>query len=196
MKYGWLVVLLLAVSAQVHAQELTAPAARQGYYLGGGLYGGALLVYGSDAKEIGAASGGGMSLQLGQLVTSWLGLGLQVMYSSAKSGTWNIGQPALMVASQFIPIDNLALHLGVGFAALQAREPSDKNEDPRGSYGGAFDVGVSYDFFPFYKSGSGGFGIAPAFHVIMFPERGLASAGVWAGVEMHYWTGLPANRLQ
>lgn len=196
--------LALAWPAKATAQELTPPAARQGYWIGGGYR--SILLYSDseDVGDIGPFLGGGFTLRFGQMSNDWIGFGLALMFAGGGGDVWNSGYGGLSLDVNLVPpiLENLTVRLGTGVAGLslsRVDESRETSSDPDGTFGALFTVGVSYDLFPFYDredSGSGGFAVTGFVEFQALPGDGLLTLGGLIGIEVTYFFGLPKNRLE
>jgi hypothetical protein len=185
------------VAVTVQAQELEAPRRRQGYYLGGGYSGGGLFARDNGAS-LPSTLGVRSVLRAGQLVTRRFGLGLYLESMAGKRALISTAQSSLGLDGHFAVAGNLALRASVGFGVLQIKDDGDTDPDSKlkGNYGAQFGVGLSYDWFPWHSSSSGGFAIAPAIELRTLPGESASSVAAFIGAECVWWTGLPRNQLQ
>lgn len=192
------------VASEAVAQELTKPAARQGYYIGGGLR---QLVGGSGGEVVGSfgfMQGFGMALRFGQMATDHIGLGLVFGGGGSANGDWRVGGGHLSMELTYKPLDDydLGLRGGIGFGVLsatRAEEEDVRDDDPEGGIGAQFSLGASYDLFPFYDKAefeSGGFAFTGFAEFTVLPADPLWSVNFVVGLEVTYWFGLAKNKLE
>ena len=190
-------ILMLLVFARVsHAGELTVPGPRQGYFVALGVQRVGVSSKDSDLGRFNADYGTAFVLRLGEMVTPWLGFGLQADGGQAKSSRWSQGFGGLLLDVQLVPWRSLSVHASAGLGAVMARDQTGRVEGAKGTGGAYYGIGVGYDFFPFYESGSGGFGITPTVQMKYLPGSGFNSVMVWAGVDVVWWRGLDRQELE
>lgn len=175
---------------------LLPPEARQGYFisLGGA---GMVNVNQSTEDDVDTVYGSYYNLRLGQLVTEWLGFGLQFSggFGEDGPGRWSVGFGGLQLDAHVVPTDKLAVRIGVGAGGLSATDAESRDGALKGTGGAYYSAGVSYDWFPFYDKGSGGFGVTPLAQAMWFPGALWDGYLFTVGVEMTWWSGLPKNQL-
>ena len=191
---------------RVYAEELELyePAGRQGYFLGGGLRSGVMSTHSDVVGSLGVMQGGGLVLRGGQMATDWIGFGLVLMSGGGASKEWSGGYGGLLMDFQFVPMPeyrDLALHAGIGFGFLaitRTEEVQRREDDPEGTAGSLYTLGVSYDWFPFWEPGdtSGGFGVTIFVEGQLLFGGSLVAGGIFMGIEAMYWTGLSDNKLK
>lgn len=59
-----------------------------------------------------------------------------------------------------------------------------------------YGAAVSYDFFPFYQRGSGGFAVTPALEARYVPGGDHSATYVGATLAFGYWLGLEKKELE
>jgi hypothetical protein len=182
------------ISSQAQAQTLEPPAPRQGYYLSLGFHNGIIHTW-EDDESLGTWFNRGFTIRLGQMLTRRLGLGLQIFSAVSTKGEENGSTLGLGVEGQVALTGRLALNGGVGLGVLQLHDERVMNEELRGAFGAEYSLGASYDFFPYKKKLSGGFGLAPIVQVRFLPGDEATSIAVLAGLHISWWTGLPRNQL-
>lgn len=199
--------LVLVVGPQwARAQDLRAPRARQGYYIGGGLRSG-IAAAEADADSVGSLgtlTHFGLWLRFGQKPLPWLGVGLALGGGTEANEDWSVGSGGLLLDLQLEPFSTLDLavrgSIGVGGGGIsRANEADETEDDPSFMFGPIYAVGLSYDWFPFYdgsSSSSGGAGITFFVEGRFFPGGDLTSGGGFAGIEIFWWTGLPKRKLE
>ncbi len=175
--------------------ELTPPAARQGYFIGGGV----TSVFNSNFRttddDTGNLTGGAGHVRLGQMTTDWLGFGLQIGGGGASAGNFSTGYGGLMLDVQLVPFDHLGIHLGVGAGGLSLTDTESDSDELEGTGGGYYSVGLTYDWFPFYDSGSGGLSVTPIAQFQYMPGTIFDATMLTFGLEILWWSGLPNNKL-
>ncbi len=175
---------------------LLPPKARQGYWLS---VGGALGLTLNDSEERKSPEnqlGGLLNFQLGEMVTSWLGIGLQANFGWAEDDQWNTLYGGLLLDIQLVPIDHLAIHFGAGGGGLRSTHKTDEETPLQGTGGGYYMLGLSYDAFPLYKEGSsGGFSATPSIQLLHLPGTTFKSTIVTVGLNVTWWSGLDKNKL-
>jgi hypothetical protein len=192
---------LLGATGQARAQELVAPAPRQGYYLGGGLRSGVLTMHSDNVGSLGLMQGGAFVVRAGEMAGNLFGFGITIAAGGGGNKEWGGGYGGLLMDFQLVPEENLAVRAGIGLAGFgvgRADENQKKENDPKGGLGTIYTAGFSYDWFPFWEKGdgSGGLAFSPFFEGQLIPVSGVIAGGVFLGVEVTYWFGLSANRLR
>jgi hypothetical protein len=185
--------VLLALTGVARAQDLEAPRPRQGYYAAGGLHA-SLQHNRDDDGSLGTFRGSALSLRLGQLLTPRFGLGFQLDLGGGSHGDDTASTIGLGLGGQVVLAPNLALHAVVGLGVVSITEKVGAEEELRGSYGSAYTVGLTYDWFP-RPCSSGGWAITPALQLRALPGDPIDSYTATIGVEITWWTGLPRNQL-
>jgi len=199
-----LAVALLGATSEASAQELTKPAPRQGYYIGGGLR---QFIGGAGGEVVGSfgfMQGFGVALRFGQMATDHIGLGLVFGGGGSANKSWAVGGGHLSMELTYKPLDDydLGLRGGIGFGVLsatRAEEEDVREDDPEGGIGAQFTLGVSYDLFPFYEPKeyeSGGFAFTGFAELTALPADPLWSVNFVIGLEVTYWFGLAKNKLE
>jgi hypothetical protein len=190
------VVLLGMVTRHAHAQQsealLEQPRQRQGYYLALGGHG-ALAIVDDEGDSLGPLSGYMTTIRLGQKLTPKAGLGLAIDFGGASSGGDSIGFFGLALAGELELVENLALHASMGLGIVTLTRADDKDE-LAGTYGAAYTLGLSYDWF-LGKKRSGGTALTPFVQLRALPGDVGAFTG-FLGVEIAWWSGLPRNQLE
>jgi hypothetical protein len=181
---------------------LEPPGLHQGYYASLGIYGLSTINWEEGDQLNGAWFGTGNALRIGQMVTRKLGLGLAIDWggtageAGGRKQTSSIG--ALSMEGQWMPIDRFSLlaGTGVGFAQFKYNKVlPDEPETLRGGAGAMFLLGASYDFFPYRKPLSGGLALSPTVRLRYLPSTTADMLGVFFGLDITWWTGLPKNQL-
>ncbi len=179
----------------VAAQTLELPRSRQGYYMGAG-YNLGLTQLTEEDDNLGWWLTSSLSLRAGQMVTEHLGLGLGIHLGGAAEEPEVASLSGLDLEGQWELLENLALRGGVGFGIIALQNEDDPDEPLRGSFGGAYSVGLGYDWFPRRPSISGGWSISPVAMFRYLPGDPVAANVFTLGIELLYWTGLPNNELE
>jgi hypothetical protein len=114
---------------------------------------------------------------------------------------WTGGYGALQLEGQAIIYPDLALRgaIGVGGMGVARTDEALKTEDdPSGTAGTVYTLGVSYDWFPWWElgDGSGGFAFTVFMEGSLLPGDGLIAGGIMMGFEVNYWFGLGQNKLE
>jgi hypothetical protein len=173
---------------------LLPPEARQGYYLGIAL-GGVLNQNLDESKSYSPWLGGGNTIRFGQALTPQWDLGIAVDTHFARNAVFSGLSGGLAIETVWHPFEPLALGFSAGFSVLQIKEINDPDEDVLGGVGDYYSLSASWNFFPFYGSGSGGIAISPLVAFKVLPRGSLTSFYIWSGIELTWWTGLPTNQL-
>ena len=196
-----LALCLVANSPNASAQdaevvELSEPAARQGYFIGGGVSGISNLNNSDEIGDVGPLYGTYFNLRLGEMVTDWLGFGFHVGGGTGSDDRYDVGYGGGMLDVQIVPWDHLALRLGVGAGGLSTTDNKEDTDTLLGTGGAYYMAGASYDYFPAYDVyDSGGFSFTPSLQLIHLPGMEYESYIVTLGLEMTWWTGLDNNKL-
>jgi hypothetical protein len=179
----------------VRAQQLEPPARRQGYYVSLGIYGAATQAF-EKGDTLGPWAGYGGALRAGQLVTRRLSLGLALEGGATSGDGQRASANALALEAGFAVHGNLAVRGGAGIGFLRLKNPNDPTESSsRGAAGSWFALGVSYDWFILPKRLSGGLALVPVVQVRYVPGSDTSGLVAFFGVDLCYWTGLPASQL-
>lgn len=194
-----------AAWAQEEGQELRLlkPAARQGFYLAGGLRNGALTISDENLGGLGFMTGFGVAVRGGQMANDWIGFGLAINTGGGGNDVWGGGWGALSLELMLTPLpgEDFAIRgsVGVGGMGVARAKPEEETEkDPSGTAGALYTLGVSYDLFPWYekdKYESGGFAFTGFLEGMLLPGDGLIAGGVMIGLEVTYWFGFNKNKL-
>ena len=193
--------VLLAGAPVAVAQELTAPEARQGYYLAAGARSTVSTARDDEVGSLGAGGGGEGVLRVGQMVTPRLGLGVAVGGGAARSSDWDQIGGGLSIEGQLAPVAGLDLAvragIGLGVRSLTRRdEMAETDDDPSGIFGSLYTAGVSYDWFVSRRgAGSGGLAVTLAAEARVLAGGDIVDAGMLVGLELTYWGGLRRNQL-
>ena len=178
---------------------LETPRARQGYWIGFGLYGMAAN-YIEEGHDHGIYSGYGYTFRIGQLITERLGLGL--LYESAgsllgmmKKGNDKGGLGGLILEGDATVWRNLSVHGGFGIGYVYTRDNTALDTSLRGGAGSYMTLGLMYDFFPWRKRLTGGWAITPTVDFRIMPDGNIHAYTMLAGVQIVRWSGLPDNML-
>jgi opacity protein-like surface antigen len=196
MRQLFLAVLVIAavsggLAGSAHAQDLSEPRARQGYYVAGGFH--AALSYNRDDGEgLGPWNGFGTTIRVGQLLTRRLGLGMQIDVSGASGDGQTASLIGLGVTGQVEIARNLALHAGVGLGVISLND--NERDELTGGYGAAYTLAMTYDWFPFDRR-TGGWALTPGVLLRAVPSDTIDAYAVLAGLEISWWSGLPRNQL-
>jgi hypothetical protein len=178
---------------------LEQPRARQGYWIGFGLYGiGSNYI--ENGHDHGIYKGYGYTLRIGQLITERLGLGL--LYESAgsllgmmKKGNDKGGLGGLILEGDATIWRNLSVHGGFGIGYVYTRDNTALDTSLRGGAGSYMTLGLMYDFFPWRKRLTGGWSITPTVDFRVMPDGNIHTYTLLAGVQIIRWSGLPNNML-
>jgi hypothetical protein len=178
---------------------LEPPRARQGYWIGFGLYGMASN-YIEEGHDRGIYSGYGYTFRIGQLITERLGLGL--LYESAgsmlgmmKKGNDKGGLGGLILEGDVTVWRNLSVHGGFGIGYVYTRDNTALDTSLRGGAGSYMTLGLMYDFFPWRKRLTGGWAITPTVDFRIMPDGNIHAYTMLAGVQIIRWSGLSDNML-
>jgi hypothetical protein len=191
--------LVAPVAAQETADEeieLVIPAARQGYWIGAGYGGTANLNFQTDGPDTGTLLGSGGHLRIGQMITEWFGMGLQFGGGVAENDRFDTSFGGVMLDAQLVLLDHLAIHGGVGAGGLAATDHVDEDAGLLGTGGGFYMVGASYDWFPFWDRGSGGWSLSPQAQLQYLPGNLFDAYVFLVSVDVVWWTGLEKNKLE
>lgn len=184
---------VLAGARPASSQELESPRPRQGYYVAFGFN--AVVSENRDSgKGLGLWPGAGGAFRVGQLLSHRFGLGLELDSGGGSKDGRSFSLFGLGVEGQMEVVTNLALHAGVGFGVVSL-DPEKAGDDPRGSYGGAFTVGATYDYF-LWPHATGGWAVTPGLWLRALPGDPVTSYSAFLGVSVSYWTGLSKDHLE
>jgi hypothetical protein len=192
-----LLALALAVGATpraAQAQSLEQPRARQGYWIGLGLLQVVPhLTEKGDSK--GFYTGGGFNFRIGQLITERLGLGLLFEYAGLKKGADQGTIGGLTLEGSMTLWRGLSAHTGLGVGFVMVTDDNSKDKELRGGGGSYFLGGLSWDFYPWRKRLTGGWAITPTVDFRAMPDGNIHFYGVFAALQITWWSGLPRNML-
>lgn len=189
------VALAIATPSLSYAQELVPQNPVQGYYLGLNLQGSMLVYRDPDDQWSTPWFGGGGSLRAGQNIFTWLDIGIAGGAAVAATDDWYALIGRLQLEAQLRPMENLFTRIGVGAGGIDFTRTQKNKKKIIGQFGGAYSIGIGYDFFPGDQYGSGGLAITPIVGVDFLPGNEIVSIATWVGVEITRWSGLPKNRL-
>jgi hypothetical protein len=193
-------IAVVSIAETARAQDLLAPAGRQGYYVGGGLRSGGVDMHSETAGNLGLMGGSGFVLRAGEMAGDLFGFGLALAACGGGNKDWGGGWAGLLLDLQLVPMENLALRGGIGLGGLgvgRANKNLMKKNDPTGSGGSIYTLGLSYDYFPFWEKGddSGGFSLSFFIEAQLVPGSSVIAGAMFMGIEVNYWFGLAANKL-
>ena len=189
-----LVLIFWFSAIDTHAQGLETPQARQGYYLGLG-FGGAYILNIEKGDIYPGWPGGVFSFRLGQALNDDWALGILIDSNFGTDAEKTGFYGGLSIEAHWHTFSPMTIRMSAGFAVSSVREILDPDEPALGGVGDFYALGVSYDYFPLYESGSGGFALSPVIEFKAFPREGFASVLGWVGVDLTWWLGLPKNQL-
>ncbi|MFH0899252.1 MAG: hypothetical protein V2A73_01355, partial [Pseudomonadota bacterium] len=188
---------LTAAPTTAAAQELQAPRPRQGYYVTLGTHG-TVERTSEEGDALELSNGWTTTIRLGQLISNRRGLGLGLLFdfgTASGSDQQQSSMTGIGLAAQVEVAANLALHGAVGFAVLTIDDRREQDDPLRGTYGAAYTVGLTYDWFFTNRQRSGGWAVTPTLFVRWLPGDNISSVAGFLGLELSYWTGLPKNQL-
>lgn len=180
--------------------ELLKARGRQGFFIALGTRGAYLGLDAEPVGNLGFFQGGTFNFRFGEMVNDLIGFGMNIETGGGQTSDWAGGYGGLMVEVQLTPFDfDLAFRGSVGVAAFglgRKEEAEEREDDPSGSYGSYYGLGLSYDWFPFHDEGdSGGFSIASFVEGRIMPLGDILIGGAFVGVELTYFFGFDKNRL-
>ena len=180
---------LSAAPAFAQDLQLLQPRGRMGYYFSLNL-GGGYREFWVDGHEHAKGGTGVMTLAFGQMVTEHFGLGLRI---GANLGS-QLALIGLEGQWEFVP--NLALRagLGLGVASVE-KDKSDPDAKQKGTVGGGYSLGLSYDWFLLESRTSGGLALTPLIEARVVPGNDVSAVTGFIGLGITYWTGLPRREL-
>jgi hypothetical protein len=187
--------LAIATPSLSYAQELVLPNQVQGYYLGLNLQGSMHIYRNPDDQWSTPWFGGGGSLRAGQNIFRWLDIGIAGGATVVATDDWYALIGRLQLEAQLRPTESLFARIGVGAGGIDFTRTKKNKKKIIGQFGGAYSIGIGYDFFPSDQHGSGGLAITPIVGVDFLPGNEIVSISTWIGVEITWWSGLPKNRL-
>jgi len=186
--------LLLTAAPPIQAQTLQPPRPRQGYWVGcSGV--GAFSVLTEEGRNRGLYAGGGVTLRAGQLLTERLGLGVLLEYGAIQKGSDKGSIGGLILEGSARLWRGLSAHTGVGFGFVGMTDRNATDKSLRGGAGAYTLAGVSYDFFPWHHRASGGWALTPTLDFHAMPDGNIHAYTTLAGLQITWWSGLPANKL-
>lgn len=170
-----------------HAQQPVQPRQRQGYYLSLGFSGTLTQMWpkeGDNQHDAGLSN----SLRFGEMVTEHFGLGLRI------GGNFGSQLTVIGLEGQWEFAPNFALRAGAGLG-IAVMERADPNDKQKGTVGGGYSLGLSYDWFIGVPTASGGFALTPALELRYVPGSKVSALAGLVGVSITYFTGLPRDQL-
>jgi hypothetical protein len=173
---------------------LELPRARQGYWLGVGLYGTSSRLI-EEGRDRGNYGGWGYSVRIGQLLTEHFGLGLLYESASIKNGNDKGATGGLILEASYNLWRNLSAHTGLGVGYDYVSDKTALDTSLRGGAGSYFLLGTSYDFFPWHKRLTGGWAVTPTVDFRVMPDGNIHAFTLFAGIQVMRWSGLPNNML-
>ena len=185
----------LAFATPAFAQELVLPAPRQGWVLSAGAYGVLDANY-DDERWYKGWPGFSIDLRVGQGLWDWLDVGLGLSFGNASGARRAAIFGGISVEGRVHFLDDFAARAGVGFGFVSVTDTLDPDAEALGGPGDYYIFGLSYDWFPLYDRGSGGFAISPVIQVRLLPRNQISAVTFWVGVELSWWLGLAQNRLE
>jgi opacity protein-like surface antigen len=194
MRHGVSTLLAAALvlgAAAAQAQKLEEPRSRQGYYVAGGMHA-ALSFNNDEGEELGPWGGYGTTIRFGQMLTSRLGLGLQIDVSGASGDGRTASLMGFGLSGQAEIARNLALHLGLGLGVATLDNPDE--DETSGGYGAAYTVALTYDWFLGDRR-TGGWALTPGVRLRAVPSETVDAFAALAGLEISWWSGLPKHQL-
>ncbi|MCP4447158.1 MAG: hypothetical protein GY811_17690 [Myxococcales bacterium] len=172
---------------------LDKPSPHQGHFIALGLHGALATVNDRDRGRRGPALGQGLSLRIGERITDRLDLGLALAYASVYGeDPWSFGR--ITVHAQGYVTKKSFIHAGFGFGAAGGGDPEDPDFS-RGRFGDVYTVGAGHNFYISDESKSGGWLVTPVVTAEYGRDDTFPNAGVWLGVEISHWWGIPRNQL-
>ncbi len=172
---------------------LEKPSPHQGHFIALGLHGVMGTANDRDRGRRGPAFGEGYSLRVGERIFDRLDLGLALAFASVGGDDpWSFGR--LTVHAQGYATEKAFVHAGFGFGAAGGGDPEDPDFS-RGRFGDVYTIGAGYNFFLSDTSKSGGWLLTPVFTAEYGRDDQFPNAGIWLGVEISRWWGLPRNQL-
>ncbi len=172
---------------------LAKPSPRQGHYISLGFHGTSAIANDRDRGRRGPAFGTGYSLRLGERIMDRLDLGLAFAYASVGGDDpWSFGR--LTVHAQGYITEKTFAHLGFGFGAAGGADPEDPDFS-RGRFGDVYTAGAGHNFYLSDAGRSGGWIVSPTITMEYGRDDTFPNAGLWVGVEISRWWGIPRNQL-
>lgn len=187
--------IILAAGSRARAQELVPPGPHQGYYIALGGYGQAIFAHEKDGGWRDPWLGGTGDLRLGQAIFEWLDLGIGLGAGAAYEEGYRVTVGHVYLEAQLRPTDLFFLRLGIGMGFADVTRTESGIDEVVGRFGADFTIAAGYDFFPGHKGQSGGFAITPVVGFTAGPGEILGAYGVFVGIEISFWTGLPKDQL-
>jgi hypothetical protein len=195
------ILVSLALAFPVAAQEiqdeevvLELPAARQGYWIGGGVAGVTNVNNRTDGPDTGVLIGYDFHLRMGELITESVGIGLQLGGGPLENDLYEGGFGGVALTAHWAPLGHASVHGGVGAGGIGARATS-QGRELTGTGGGYYVLGLAYDLFPFWDEGSGGFSLSPTLQAQYLPGPLFEAWIVTFCVDVMWWTGLDKHKL-
>ena len=174
---------------------LEKPEPSQGHYIGLGIYGVAAAAFDEDRGLRRPTVGNGLSLRLGQSVTSWLDLGMVAdgAYTGGDEAD-RFGYGSVRVQSQVYPLQRWFLRGGFGPFFAGGTDPED-SDSARGTYGTVYELGVGTNIFLSDADESGGGVLTPVLTNEIGPNPEFVTYAIALGVEISWWSGLSRDQL-
>jgi hypothetical protein len=175
--------------------ELELPKTNQGHFIALGLQGVGAMAWDATRGTRSPTAGAGFSVRLGESVTSWLDLGLAFAWASTAGPPeqrFSFGRLGLQ--SQWYPHPDIFVPLGFGATSATGPDPEDLAM-VRSRYGAVFWTGVGANIPLSSRTKSGGWIFTPVITWELAPEAQFTSSALWLGLELSWWSGLPASKL-
>jgi hypothetical protein len=189
-----LVLLAGGIARPARAQILEQPRARQGYWIGIGLFNVASHLT-EEGKNRGFYTGSGFSFRIGQLLTERLGLGLLVEYGGIAKGSDQGSLGGLTLEGSTTLWRGLSAHTGLGVGFVMVTDQNTPDKSLRGGGGSYFLGGLSYDYFPWRKRLTGGWAVTPTVDFRAMPDGNIHAYTFFMELQVLWWSGLPRQML-
>ena len=86
------------------------------------------------------------------------------------------------------------MHFAFGGGGSGGEDPADPDFD-RGAYGAVYSGGIGYNLPLSNADRTGGWILTPVLTADVAPDSEFTEMGLWLGVEISWWSGLPRNQL-
>jgi hypothetical protein len=175
-------------------QVLSTPSPHQGQFVALGLNYGIAAADDADRGWRQISHGPNFTLRLGEAITSWVDLGLE-MSLGVTTGSEALTLGRLTAMARWYPFERLFVHTALGFGIAGGKDTLYEGYG-RMRYGDVYVLGLGYQFYLGDRKKSGGWMMSPTITAEVGPSKHFMTVAGWAGLEFSYWGGLTKNKLK